>query len=99
MCFGLDRPERPVSKSSAYHRHKRFLRNAELPNIRFHDLRHFAASEAHSLGVPDKYQMKRMGHKTDNMLKNVYQHTMKDKETFFSNTIDDHMRSIYESSV
>ena len=64
---------------------------------RFHDLRHFAASEAHSLGVPDKYQMKRMGHKTDNMLKSVYQHTMKDKEEFFANTIDDRMRTIYQA--
>ena len=74
-------------------------KKAGVKPCRFHDLRHFAASEAHSLGVPDKYQMKRMGHKTDNMLKNVYQHTMKDKETFFANTIDDHMLAIYESSV
>ncbi len=64
---------------------------------RFHDLRHFAASEAHSLGVPDKYQMKRMGHKTDNMLKTVYQHTMSDKEEFFANTIDDRMLAIYKA--
>lgn len=74
-------------------------RKAGVTPCRFHDLRHFAASEAHYLGVPDKYQMKRMGHKTDNMLKNVYQHTMKDKESFFANTIDDHMLSLYEASV
>ncbi len=73
-------------------------KKAGVTPCRFHDLRHFAASEAHFLGVPDKYQMKRMGHKTDNMLKNVYQHTMKDKETFFANTIDAHMLSIYEAS-
>lgn len=61
---------------------------------RFHDLRHFAASEAHMLGVPDKYQMKRMGHKTDNMLKTVYQHTIKDKEDCFSDLIDAHMTEV-----
>ena len=32
-----------------------------------------------SLGVPDKYAMQRMGHATPNMLKNVYQHLMDDK--------------------
>jgi integrase len=31
-------------------------------------------------GVPDKYSMKRMGHATNNMLKTVYQHTIKEKE-------------------
>ena len=39
-----------------------------------------------------------MGHKTDNMLKNVYQHTMKEKEDYFANTIDNRMRSIYQAS-
>lgn len=61
---------------------------------RFHDLRHFAASEAHALGVPDKYQMKRMGHKTDNMLKTVYQHTIRDKEDAFSDLIDARMSNL-----
>ena len=63
----------------------------------FHELRHFAASEALALGIPDKYSMKRMGHKTDNMLKFVYQHTMKAKEEQFSDLIDEKMRKIYKS--
>lgn len=46
---------------------------------RFHDLRHYNASVMLALGVPNKYAMERMGHATDNMLKAVYQHTMKDK--------------------
>lgn len=69
---------------------------AEIKPCRFHDLRHFAASEAHSLGIPDKYAMQRMGHKTDNMLKTVYQHTMKDKEEIFANIIDEKMKKIYD---
>ena len=67
---------------------------ANITPCRFHDLRHFAASEAHSLGVPDKYQMKRMGHKTDNMLKTVYQHTMRDKEDAFADLIDERMEKL-----
>ena len=85
----------PLTQASIY---KGFIRLCEKANIkpcRFHDLRHFAASEAHSLGIPDKYQMKRMGHKTDNMLKTVYQHTMADKEDGFANIIDSHMESIF----
>ena len=81
-----------------YDHFRQVCKLAGVTPCRFHDLWHFAASEAHSLGVPDKYQMKRMGHKTDNMLKNVYQHTMKEKEDYFANTIDNRMRSIYQAS-
>lgn len=76
----------------------RFCRSAGIRHYRFHDLRHFAASEAHYLGVPDKYAMQRMGHATDNMLKTVYQHTMKDKEETFADIIDDHMEELYYRS-
>lgn len=57
-------------------------------DIRFHDLRHYYASLMLSLGVPDKYAMARMGHSTPNMLKNVYQHLMDDKDKEISDTIN-----------
>lgn len=78
--------------------YKGFLRICEQAGVtpcRFHDLRHFAASEAHSLGVPDKYLMRRMGHKTDNMLKTTYEHVMRDKEDAFSDIIDLHMSQLH----
>lgn len=59
-----------------------------LPHYRFHDLRHAHASVMLALGVPDKYAMERMGHSTPNMLKNVYQHTMKSKSEEVANTVD-----------
>jgi integrase len=56
------------------------LRNKHgLPNLRFHDLRHYQASILHAMGVPDKYIMERGGWSTDSTLKNIYQHTMSDK--------------------
>ena len=80
-----------VSHAVIYKRFVTICKEAGVEPFRFHDLRHFAASEAHMLGIPDKYQMKRMGHKTDNMLKTVYQHTIKDKEDLFAKKIDEHM--------
>ena len=71
---------------------------AGAPRCRMHDLRHFSASEALSLNIPDKYQMKRMGHSTDIMLKTVYQHVMRDKEDYFSNIMDSHLSVLYQSA-
>lgn len=88
----------PLTEAAIYKGFKRLCDKAKVTPCRFHDLRHFAASEAHSLGVPDKYAMKRMGHKTDNMLKTIYQHTMADKEDSFSNIIDSHMESLFLDS-
>ena len=84
------------SESAIYNNFVRLCIKAGIKHYRFHDLRHFAASEAHSLGVPNKYQMKRMGHKTDDMLKKVYQHTMRDKEDSFADLIDKQMESLYK---
>ena len=38
--------------------------------------------------VPDKYAMERMGHATNNMLKNVYQHTMSKKSKQVADDLD-----------
>lgn len=59
-----------------------------LPHYRFHDLRHVQASVMLALGVPDKYAMERMGHASTNMLKNVYQHTMKSKSDEVADVVD-----------
>ncbi len=85
----------PYADITIYKNFIKICKEAGVEPCRFHDLRHFAASEAHALGVPDKYAMKRMGHKTDNMLKNVYQHVIKDKEDEFSNLIDSKMEELY----
>lgn len=55
----------------------------------FHALRHYNASVMLALGVPNKYAMERMGHATDNMLKQVYQHTTKAKRDEISSQIND----------
>lgn len=59
-----------------------------LPRYSPHDLRHYYASVLLSLGVPDKYTMERMGHSTTHMLKNVYQHTMEEKQQKVTDDIE-----------
>lgn len=59
-----------------------------LKHYRFHDLRHVQASVMLMLNVPDKYAMERMGHASTNMLKNVYQHTMKSKSEEVADKVD-----------
>lgn len=51
---------------------------------RFHDLRHYAASILHAIGVPDQYIMQRGGWSTDGTLKAVYRNTLSDKEKQFT---------------
>lgn len=58
----------------------------------FHGLRHYFASVMESLGVPEAYQMERMGHTTNYMLKR-YQEYLKETEY----KVDDAMQAYFES--
>ena len=57
----------------------RYQKKLGIPSFRFHDLRHFYASYAHSMGMSDADIMKSGGWKSDHVMKNVYRHAMKDK--------------------
>ena len=94
----LDRPGplvsiKPCSYLAAFHR---ALQRLGLPEFRFHDLRHYQASILHALGVPDKYIIRRCGWKTDATLKNIYQHTMGDKEREFTSKANSHFSSLLD---
>lgn len=77
-----------MSGQAMYKRFTRLCERLDLPHFRFHDLRHTAASVSVMLGVPTKYSQQRMGHRTDNMLKTVYEHTMRSKEDEYADRID-----------
>lgn len=51
-----------------------------IPRFRLHALRHYYASMAHSIGIPDSYIMQAGGWKSDTTLKRVYRHAMEDKQ-------------------
>lgn len=86
----------PLSCAAIYKRFKRALERANLPDFRFHDMRHYYASVMLSLSVPDKYAMERMGQSTNSTLKNVYQHTMKNKQDEISAQLDAYFSAVKE---
>ena len=51
-----------------------------IPHFTFHKLRHYYASMAHSIGMPDAYIMAAGGWKSDGVMKTVYRHALKDKK-------------------
>ena len=52
-----------------------------IPRCRFHDLRHYFVSYAHSLGWADADIISVTGHKTDEIAKRVYRHSMADRDS------------------
>lgn len=76
---------------------RQITRSLNLPDYRFHSLRHYYASVLMAEGIPDKYVIERIGHSTDHMLKTVYQHTTKEKNKEIDGTIDELFDSKFNS--
>ena len=71
-------PELPMDPSAAYHRLKTLLRYAELPSIRFHDLRHTFATHALTSGVDAKTLSTILGHTNASFTLDTYTHMTPD---------------------
>lgn len=56
---------------------QRYQRQLDIPQFRFHDLRHFYASFAHENGMSDADIMESGGWKSDYTMKTVYRHALK----------------------
>ena len=55
---------------------KKLLEEADLPDIRFHDLRHSAATLLLSLGVHPKVVQELLGHTQISMTMDIYSHVL-----------------------
>ena len=56
----------------------RIRNNPNLPRIRFHDLRHSAATILHIAGVPDQVIQKMLGHASVRTTQEIYMHSTLD---------------------
>lgn len=75
------------------------LKKNNLPHFRFHDLRAYAVSIAHALGVPDAYIQQWGGWKTDHVLKRVYRRAMDDKNKEYRDLLKEHFSGNVHTNV
>ena len=68
------KPEEPMHPDYAYHRLKTLLKQAELPLIRFHDLRHTFATMALEHGMDVKTLSATIGHVSSATTLDIYSH-------------------------
>lgn len=68
----------PMLGSDVTRAFQRLLRAAGLPAMRFHDLRHGAASLLLAQGVHPRVVMEMLGHSTITLTMNVYSHVIPD---------------------
>ena len=87
-------PEQPVNPNSAYRKLKVILKNAELPLIRFHDLRHTFATHATQGGVDPKTLAGILGHTNASFTLDTYTHVTSDMQKSASAIVGNMMKNI-----
>ena len=78
----------PFVSMSLQHDFKRILQLANLPNIRFHDLRHTAASLMLNHGVPALVVSKILGHSNPSITLSIYAHSTVDMQSMAAGIMD-----------
>jgi integrase len=66
----------PIERKTLHRDFKRVLRAAALPDLRFHDLRHSAASLLLAEGTHPRVIMELLGHSQIGLTMNTYSHVM-----------------------
>ena len=79
---------RPTDDSNLRQTFRRLLRQAELPAIRFHDLRHTAATLMLRSGVHPKVVSERLGHATVSITLDTYSHVTPDMQREAAEALD-----------
>ena len=88
-------PELPMSPDSAYRRLKVLLKQAGLPDIRFHDLRHTFATHALSSGVDAKTLSGILGHTNASFTLDTYTHVTADMKQQASGIVGGFMEDLF----
>ena len=87
-------PEQPVSPGSAYRRLKGLLKEAGLPDLRFHDLRHTFATHALASGVDAKTLSGILGHTKASFTLDTYTHVTGDMHRNAAEIVGDFMTEL-----
>lgn len=66
-------------------------------DIHFHNLRHYYASLLLSVNAPEQYIVRRLGHKTPNMLRRVYGHMMADRDREITDALNSKLETMQHS--
>ena len=74
--------------------HRGLKRSGIGVSFRFHDLRHYAASIMHAIGVPDQYIMARGGWTSDTVMKRVYRNIIDIEEVKQTDKIIEHFKKV-----
>ena len=79
----------PIKQGNLYTQFKLFLQKAGLPDIRFHDLRHTAATLMLNNGVPILTVSRRLGHSKPSITLDVYGHIIPSMQASIADQIDE----------
>ena len=90
----LTEPEEPMNPPTAYRRMKTLLKRAELPLIRFHDLRHTFATHALISGVDAKTLSRILGHTNASFTLDTYTHVTTDMQKRASGIVGGFMEDL-----
>ena len=88
-------PELPANPDSAYRRLKVLLKQAGLPDIRFHDLRHTFATHALTSGVDAKTLSGILGHTNASFTLDTYTHVTSDMQKQACGIVGGFMEDIF----
>ena len=87
-------PEKPVAPGSAYQRLKLILKEAGLPDIRFHDLRHTFAVNSLKAGDDIKTVQENLGHHTASFTLDVYAHVTSGMKHDSANRMEQYLQRV-----
>lgn len=88
-------PEKPVRPGAAYYWMKVILKEAGLPCIRFHDLRHTFATHALTSGVDAKTLSGILGHTNASFTLDTYTHVTLDMQKSASNVVGGFLEDLF----
>ena len=89
------RPEDPRLPNGAYQKLKSILKKANLPSIRFHDLRHTFATHALTSGVDAKTLSKILGHTNASFTLDTYTHVTSDMPDRAANIVGNFTENLF----